>query len=444
MSPLFDLVIVGTGVAGRTAIDEAVAAGLRTAVVDERPYGGTCALRGCEPKKVLFAAAEVVRRARGQKGHGPSGDLRLDWAELVAYEHTFTDGLPESFEHTFSEEGVVTLHGTARFTGEDTIDIDGEELTFLHALVASGAVPIPLGIPGAELVVDSEAFMSLPSMPERVVFIGGGYVSFELAGIARATGAHPVILHRSARPLKEFDADLVDRLVAQYADDGIEVRVNAPVSAVERNGDVLSVVCGDGARRDADLVVHGAGRGPDLSRLELDAAGVRAGRHGVEVNETMRSVTNSRVFAAGDAAAVGPPLTPVGILQARVAVANILEPGSIRYAPPVVSSVCFSQPPIASVGMTAADAEGRDDIMVKLTDTSGWASTKRAGLSHGGVKTLLDRRTGRLLGAHVLGEHADELVNVFALAIASGSTDEQLKGLLWAYPTAASEIVYEL
>jgi len=452
----FDLIIVGTGVAGRTAAELSAAAGLSTALVDCREFGGTCALRGCEPKKVLASAAELPLRVAAQAGHGLAGGARLDWRELIAFKRTFTDSLPGAFEAEFARLGVTALHGVAQFTSTSAIEVAGERHTAEAFLLATGALPVTLGIDGEELLIDSERFMERGRLPKRVVFIGGGFISFELSGIAAAAGAKATIVHRSATPLKEFDPDLVALLVAQYAEQGIDVRLNSSAVCLRRSESTDAPAAGnaraayvvelrDGRSIEADLVVHGAGRVPDLAALKLAGAGVAFGPHGVEVDSGMRSVSNPRVWAAGDAAALGPPLTPVGIAQARVAVRNIVASGSATFEPSVIPSAAFSQPPIASVGLSERQATVRGlDVAVKLTDTSGWVSSQRVGLKHAGAKTIVDRRTGRVLGAHIVGHNAEEVINIFALAIAQRATAEELKSLLWAYPTSSSEIVYLL
>lgn len=450
--PHFDLIIVGTGVAGRTAAEEAARAGLATAVVDCRAFGGTCALRGCEPKKILAAAAEAVLRVRGQRGHGVVGDAHIDWPELVAFKRRFTDGLSESFEAGMRVAGQTPLHGIARFVAADALDVGGARYSADAILLGTGAKPTPLGIPGEELLIDSEAFMDLAELPERVVFVGGGFISFEFAGIAAAAGAKPVILHRSAQALKGFDPDLVAVLIEQYAEWGIDVLLSTPVAAV-RHGDgrardegaAFAIELSDGSSVPADLVVHGAGRVPDLDTLDLATGGIDFSRRGVAVDAQMRSTSNSRVWAAGDAAACGLPLTPVGISQARVAIANIVTPGSATWEPPVIPSAVFSQPPLCAVGLSEREARERSiDVDVKLSDTSGWLSSQRVGLKHTAAKTIVERSTGRILGAHVLGHGAEETANLFALAITARQTVDDLKRVLWAYPTASSEIVYWL
>jgi glutathione reductase (NADPH) len=441
----FDVFVVGTGVAGQTVAGEAAEAGKRVAVTDVREYGGTCSRRGCIPKKVLYTAAESVERVRAHVGAGVAGDVRIDWAGLVAFKRTFTEPVPERIEQWLSGLGVTTLHGAARFVSAEEIEVDGRTYTADHFVLASGAVPRPLGIPGEDLVVDSEAFMDLDSLPARIVFIGGGYVSFEFAHIAAAAGSEVTILHRGARALEGFDPDLADWLVGAYRERGIVLRTEAHVDEVLRSGGGLVAECSDGLPVVCDMVVHGAGRIPALDGLALDAAGVVAGPHGVEVDASMRSTTNPRVFAVGDAAASGAPLTPVATIQGRVVVANLVAPGSTIFNPAVTPSVVFSAPPLAAVGLTeeAARAAGLE-IEVKLNDMSEWASSRWARSDAAGAKIIVERATDRIVGAHLVGSHAEEVINVFAAAMRGGLTATDLRSTAWAYPTSGSDIVYLL
>ena len=241
-------------------------------------------------------------------------------------------------------------------------------------------------------------------------------------------------------------------LIEQYAEWGIDVRLSTPVAGVRRGdgraadgGAAFAIELPDGSSVPADLVVHGAGRVPDLDTLDLATGGIDFSRRGVAVDAQMRSTSNPRVWAAGDASASGPPLTPVGVSQARVAIANIVAPGSATWEPAVIPSAVFSQPPLCAVGLSEREARERGiDVEVKLSDTSGWLSSQRVGLKHTAAKTIAERSTGRILGAHILGHGAEETANLFALAISAQQTVDDLKRVLWAYPTASSEIVYWL
>jgi glutathione reductase (NADPH) len=325
----------------------------------------------------------------------------------------------------------------------EVLSVGDVEYSADHIVLAPGSLPVPLGIPGAEWVADSEVFMALEELPASVVFIGGGFISFEFAHMAAAAGARVAIVHRSARVLNGFDRDLAAALMRSYRAKGIEVHTQAPVLEVRRGGDGFEVVCGDGSVLPAELVVHGAGRAPALSGLGLEAAGISSGSRGIEVDSHMRVVGAPHHFAVGDAASLGAPLTPVATLQARIAVREILEPGSASFDGAVTPSVVFSDPPLASVGLDeeSARSTGRD-VVVTSNDMTEWASARRVGATVSMAKTVVDAATGLILGAHVLGPHAEEVINVFAAAMRGALTAEQVRMSTWGYPSGSSDIAY--
>lgn len=436
----FDVLVIGTGVAGGSIAADTAAAGLKVAVTDRVPYGGTCAQRGCDPKKVLLAASEAVGRVQALTGCGLEGEVRIDWGELMRRKREFVRDVPQRTEKRLSDAGATLLHGAARFVGADTVEVDGLRLCAGSIVIATGAVPRTLGIPGEELLVHADWFMDLDELPPRVVFIGGGYISFEFAALARRAGAEVTIAHRSSRVLKGFDSELATLVVERYRSLGIDVLLDTPTLEVRRERDAFEVQTRDGVL-EADLVVHGAGRVADLAGLDLTAGGVAAGSRGVVVDGQLRSQSNPRVFAAGDASGIGAALTPPASRQARVVVRAILgEPA--EYDPAATASVAFTDPPLAGVGMSVEEAESRDDVEVVRSDTSGWFTTRRLGLTHTGARVVRDKASGRLLGAHILGANAEEVINVFALAVRQGLTVEEVADTVWAYPTAGSDIGY--
>ena len=289
----------------------------------------------------------------------------------------------------------------------------------------------------------SDRFMELDTLPPRVAFIGGGYISFEFAWLSRMAGAAVTILHRSARVLKGFDGELSGRLVERYRSLGIDVLTDTPVREVMRRGSELVVVHEHGELA-VDLVVHGAGRVADVADLDLEGAGIQAGRRGVHVDERLRSLSDSHVWAAGDAADKGLPLTPVASKEGKVVASGILGEDAV-YDGRAVPSVCFSDPPLAAVGMNATEATRLGDaVNVKRADASEWFSQRRLGQTHAGLVVVTDAASGRLLGGHLLGVNADEVVNVLALAIRHGLTSDDLTAMTWSYPTATSDLPYAL
>lgn len=444
MAQNYDLIVIGTGTAARVAAMRVRKAGKSVAVIDSRPYGGTCTLRGCDPKKMLRSGAAVIDDARRMRGKGVSGDAAIDWRELMAFKRTFTDPVPEKQERSYRDAGINTYHGQARFTGSNSLNMDGEELVGRHILIASGADPVPLGLPGEEHIIDNEAFLAMERLPRRIVLVGGGYIAAEFSTIAANARAEVTILQRGPRMLTGFDPDLVGWLMPRFRDAGIDVQLNTVVTAIEQEGDgfiVRASTDGDSKAFAADLVVHAAGRAPALDALDLEAANIVHEKGRLKLNEHLQSVSNPAIYAAGDAAQMGPPLTPVSGHDGKVVAGNILEGNHLRPDYRGVPSVAFTLPPIAAVGLS--EAEARDSglrFRVKSQLVPDWYTARQAAETIYGFKVLVDEETDMVLGAHLVGPHAEETINVFALAIRHSITAEALRATMFAYPTGASDI----
>ncbi|WP_353080789.1 dihydrolipoyl dehydrogenase family protein [Tessaracoccus lapidicaptus] len=446
MTPGYDLIVIGAGMAGVTAANKCAAAGWRVAIVDALPYGGTCALRGCDPKKILRRGAEIIDSARLMRGKGiDAAGLSINWADLIQHKHGFTDPVPRRMEDGLSGNGVDTLHGQARFTGPNTMAIEGISYRAAHFLIAAGARPRPLEFHGHEHLVDSTDFMELPELPRRILFVGGGFISFEFAHIAARAGSTPVILDRGPRPLKAFDPDLVELLVSRGGEVGIELWRSTTITAIEksRRGFQVSVErSGQSETVGFDLVVHGAGRVPELAGLNLDAAAVEWDERGVRVSPHLQSTSNAAVYAAGDAANTpGMPLTPVAVFEGKVAASNMLKASTTVPDYSGVPTAVFTIPEVARVGMLEQEARDQGiDIDVRYRDTSGWYSNYRIGETTAATKILVDRSSDRIVGAHLLGPEYGEVVNLIALAMKLNLTTSQLKSMTAAYPTVGSDL----
>jgi glutathione reductase (NADPH) len=446
MTQTFDLIVIGSGAAAQTVATRCRAAGWSVAIVDKRPFGGTCALRGCDAKKVLVGAAAAIDAVRRLSGKGVRPDsLGIDWAELIRFKRTFTDPKPAELRVALARDGIVAFDGTARFAGRARVQAGTSLLEASRAIViAAGARPADLPIDGREFVIASDRFLDLPSLPSSVAFVGGGYISFEFAHVAARAGAQVTILHRDARPLAGFDAGLVDRLVARTRALGVDVRLGQEVGEIRRvaGGYRISTRGTDtSVDVDADLVVHGAGRVPELDDLDVDAGGVRASKAGVSVNEYLQSISNPLVYAAGDCADTdASALTPVASYEGRVVAANLLEGNHVSPYYGEIPTVVFTEPPLARVGLCEDEARARGIAFAShRQDTSGWYSSRRVGETHSGSHVLTEPESGRILGVHLLGPQADETINLFALAIHAGITVDRFKEILWSYPTHASD-----
>ncbi len=295
-------------------------------------------------------------------------------------------------------------------------------------------------------------------MPSRFVFVGGGYISFEFAHIAARAGANVTILHRGARPLDNFDPYLVEMLLQRTHELGIDVRLQTKVEAIEsskvnNNNNIGFIVYasntndGGNYKIEGDMVVHGAGRVPEIDDLDLGVGGVeRENKKGVKVNEYLQSVSNPLVYAAGDAAASGGlPLTPVATYEGEIVAANLLEGNHVKPNYEGVPSVVFTIPPLASVGLQeeAARKQGLH-FRINKANTAAWYTSRRVGENYSGFKVLIEDDTDRILGAHILGPHAEEAINIFAIAIRFGLKAGDIKQAIFSYPTTTSDLSYML
>lgn len=442
----YDLVVLGSGSAGHGVASRCRKAGWTVAIVEEREFGGTCALRGCEPKKTLWTVAEALDRARrlGMDGLAGTGDLHIDWPALLAFKRSFTEPVPAKQIETYRDMGVDGVEGRGRFVGRQAVIAGDRRLNARHILIATGDKPAELPIGGAEHLATSDDFLELAQLPRRIVFLGGGYISFELAHIACRAGAEVTILHADDRPLAQFDQDLVARLVAHSRRLGIRIELGAKASCVVRLGDVAVIVeTEDGRRFQADLAVHGLGRVPNLGGLDLEIGGVAVEEGRLKLDAHLRSVSNPAVFAAGDAAAHGPALTPIATHDAECVAANLL--GACDHEPDYegFASNVFAIPPLAMTGLTEHQAE-KNGIAYDLRqgELGTFQSVRREGEAGSGAayKILIERESGKILGAHIFGPQAHETINLFALSVRLRLHLSELEKLLSAYPSGASDI----
>ena len=444
----FDLVVIGAGTGGASVARPCAKAGWKVAIIDSLPYGGTCMLRGCDPKKMLVAVTEGKDWSERMEDKGlQNKGTAIDWAKMIAFKRTFTDPGPGHMEQGLEEAGVVTLHGATHFNASGIVQVGDRELLAKYIHIATGARPMTLDIPGEEFLTTSTQFLELQSLPPRVVFVGGGFIAFEFSHISKRAGASEVtILQRGKHPLVQFDADLVDLQMERTRALGVDIRCESCVEKRARDGDELLVEFATPAGRDTmtcDLVVHAAGRVPNIDTLNLDSAGIDVGRRGIKVNEYMRSISNPAVFAAGDCADTGAPnLTPVSANEGRIAAKNLLAGEDVRPVKyPPIPSVVFTLPPVARVGLLEDEAREQGiEFDVKFQKTGGWYSSMRVGEQYSACKVLVEKGSGRIVGAHLLGPGAEEQINLFAMAMGAGLSANQLKAVIFAYPSYASDL----
>ena len=444
MEKSYDLVVIGSGSAGTITAQKCKKAGWSVALLDNRPFGGTCSQRGCDPKKVLVGAAELIDWNRRMNGLGIVDHSSINWQQLMAFKRQFTDSIPAKTEEKFNKLEIDLYAGKGEFQSETEIRVGSDVLKARTILIATGAQPVQMGIKGEDYMIKSDDFLELDELPKHIVFVGGGLISFEFAHIAARAGSEVHIVHRGKRPLKQFDEDMVDILLQRTRELGIKVHLETAVEGIEKRGNTF-IVLGKRSNEQlefpGDIIVHGAGREPSLD-IGLEKGNVERDKQGVKVNEYLQSVSNPHVYAAGDAASTnGPPLTPIAAVDSHTVSKNILNGNEKTIDYPVVPSVVFTVPKVASVGMTEQEAkESGLEIDIKFKNSSDFYTHRRTNEKHAAYKVITDTKNEVILGVHLISEEADELINHFATLIQLKIPITEIKKMVFAYPTAASDI----
>ncbi len=448
MNTEYDFVILGSGNAGAAAARVAKDAGKSVAMVESWDVGGTCALRGCVPKKVYVAAAETLQTiALAPEHHISVGPATVDWPALLERKQGFVRGVAKSFEEGFTANGYDVIHGAAKFTGPNAIAVGDDVYSFKKAVIATGSAPRSLPIPGFENTVDSNDLLEMELLPESILFIGGGVVAFELGHVFQRAGAQVTILEIMDRALPMKEPEVVEKLLEESRRIGMEVHLGAVTSQiVAENGGFTVHFSHEGADKTAKvaMVARTAGRVANLADLDLEAAGIETAGTVLAVDKHLRSTSNPNVFGAGDTVP-GPQLSALATYEGRIAGHNAVAGDADRIEPDYLSvpSVVFSVPNLASVGLTeAAAAEAGMDFAIKLNDMTTWRSSITYAETVAISKVLVENGTDKILGANILGHGAAEIIHTFAFAIKHGVTASELATTVYAYPTMTNDIKF--
>ena len=446
----FDILIIGSGPGGSSVAENIKDSGKKIAIVDFL-YGGTCALRGCTPKRAMEAVTTTYWHALQQVDRGFAKPAYVDWAKLMAHKQRFTALIPANSREKYAAMGFTVFNDWVRFTDKHTLIVgegeDAQTITAEQIVIATGAHPIQLDIPGNEYLRTSADFLDLPTLPQSVVFVGGGYVAFELAHIAAATGAHVTILSSDDKPLGHFDPDLVSLLCQSVWAKGIDLRLGATATRVTPKADGTFDVVAETKKGEHDLclnaalVVNTAGRTPCIKKLDLDQAGVDFHfKDGISVNKRLESITQPHIYALGDVTNKL-PFTPVASQEGKVVGHNLLHDKSrqIDYGP--VPFVTFTYPRLAAVGQQESDLKAAGlPYEVSESAIDDHLLEKALGNDYARYRIFVDPETRKVLGFHMLSSHAEEVVNLAALLIREGVTIDAFSNYILAYPTAGQNL----
>lgn len=439
-----DVFVIGSGGAGRTVAKCCVKAGLKVAISDNREYGGTCATRGCDPKKVLLGPTEVCEMASNLLGKGISRPPELNWLDLQRFKLEFTKNVPQSTEKDLRELGIQLFHESPRFISSDTLEVENSKIKAGKIVIATGYVPRLLNVKGAEFLNISDDFLNLKNLPEEIVFIGGGYIGMEFSHMAARAGSKVTIIEHGSRILSSFDKDMTRYLTNVTQDLGIRIVLNAEVIKIENVSNAYNVEFKQSDKVNiinTSMVFNTSGREPSIAMLNLEKANVNFSEQGIVVNEFLQNTSNPRVYACGDVSEHGLPLTPISAIQGEVVAHNILNGNSKKVNTPVVPSAVFTLPNLASVGLSEDEARRKyNNVSVSYNSVQDWFSAKRINSPAYTFKVIWNNSTKLILGAHLLGSNAAETINIFAMAINHDITIDKLKNTIFTYPSWINDI----
>jgi len=444
MSQKFDIIILGAGNAGFGVSQIAHAAGKSIAFVESGDFGGTCPNRGCTPKKVLVAAAQALHEIELAPQHGIEvGPARLDWAKLIERKQAMIDFIPGAMEETARSRGQV-FKGKARFVGSNAIEVDGVRIEADDIVIATGSITRPLSIPGAEHLITSDEVLSEGELPGEVVFIGGGVIAMEFSHVYARAGARVTILEAMPQLLPRLDQDAVAAIQGESERLGIDVRTGVEVESISQSDSGLQVSFTHQGKRQtisAERVVNGTGRIANVADLNLEVANIKHDGIRIEVDDYLRSVSNPSVWVAGDALLHSAQLSPLATYEGRIVAQNIVDGVNFKPDYSIVPSAVYTVPALSSVGMTEAEAARADlDFDAITSDMSGWFSARFYAETVAWAKILVEKGTRRVIGAHLVGHHGEELIHLFALAMRHGISADQLGDEMYAFPTFAADI----
>jgi len=441
----YDLFVIGAGSGGVRAARIAAQAGARVAVAEEYRIGGTCVIRGCVPKKFLVYGAEFAQFFADAAGYGwTAGKPTFSWSTLrdnVQNEVTRLSGI---YTSNLAKAGVTTFEERAEIVAAHRVKLvkSGSELSARRILVATGGSPyLPEGLPGREFGISSNEAFLLEKLPPRILIMGGGYVALEFANIFHGLGSETRILHRGDRLLRGFDDDLRAHMHIETERSGIQLSMKAELRQIERAGNALRATLSNGEKIDTDVVLFAIGRKPLTKGLGLERAGVQLDAAGaVVVNEFSQTCVES-IYAIGDVTN-RMNLTPVAIRDAHAFADTVYnnQPTPVDHS--TVPSAVFARPPIGTVGLAEADARhSHGEVDIFRTNFRPMRNMLSGNQERTLMKLVVDRKTDQLLGVHIAGEDAPEMVQLAAVAVKAGLTKKQWDSTVALHPTAAEELV---
>lgn len=440
----YDLFVIGAGSGGVRLSRMAAAYGARVAIAEESRVGGTCVIRGCVPKKLLVYAShykDELEDAAGYGWHFEPGTF--SWSKLIERKGFEIDRLNKVYLNLLANSGVSLFDGRATVIGRNHVEIGGGRISARHIVVATGSRPVMPDIPGIEYAISSNEALDLPKFPGRIAIVGGGYIGLELAGIFNGLGAHVDVLYRGDQILRGFDDDVRDTLAVEMKKKGVVIRTRTEVSALEKfSEDAVRIILANGTHGDYNAVLYATGRAPNTQGLGLEDVGVALKENGAVVVDEWSRTSIDSIYAIGDVTD-RIQLTPVAIREgATLATTLFSDSPTSPTEYDTVPSAVFSQPEVATVGLAEADARKKyAEVDIYRSSFRPLRHTLSERDEKTFMKLVVDSATQRILGAHMVGRDAAEIIQGVAIAVVMGATKAQFDSTLGVHPTAAEEFV---
>lgn len=437
----YDLITIGAGSGGVRASRMAARTGARVAIVEESRVGGTCVMRGCVPKKLLVFGSNFATSFADARGYGwDVAEPTFDWGTLIANKNIELNRLEGIYQRILRENKVDLLDGRGTVTGPHVVEVAGKTYTAERILISTGGWPHLPDVPGIEHAITSNEALDLAEFPRRIVIVGGGYIAVEFAGLFNALGADVSIVIRAGNILRGFDEDIRTTLADEMEKQGITIHRECVVRSIEPEGDGYSVRLHGTETLSCDQVFYATGRTPNTKGLGLEEVGVKlAGNGSVEVDDYFQTSVPS-IFALGDVIS-RIELTPVAINEGMAFVATQFQgrPTPMNYEN--VPAAVFSQPPVGTVGLMEAEARERGPVDIYMSRFRPMKHTLTGRDAHAMMKLIVERDSQRVVGCHMVGDDAPEIIQGFAVALKCGATKAQFDATVGIHPTAAEEFV---
>ena len=441
----YDLITIGAGSGGVRASRMSASFGARVAIVENSRVGGTCVMRGCVPKKLLVYGSHFADDFEDAKGFGwEVGETKINWPKLIKDKNTELDRLESVYGRILRDNGVTHLQGRGRVVDGHTVEVetDGAKKTYTakKILISTGGWPSLPDVVGVEHAITSNEALELIELPKRIVIVGGGYIAVEFAGIFNAMGVDVSIIIRAGNILRGFDEDVRDTLADEMEKKGVHIHRECVVQSIEKSGDGFSVLLRENETIECDRVMYATGRKPNTKDIGLEQAGVELTDHGAIKTDENFCTSVETIFALGDVTA-RIQLTPVAINEG-VAFANTQfndNPMVMDYN--AVPAAVFSQPTIGTVGLSEAEAREQGEVDIYMSRFRPMKHTLTGRDAHSMMKLVVDRASQRVVGCHMVGDDAPEIIQGFAVALKAGATKAQFDATVGIHPTAAEEFV---